>query len=62
VGQVSDLNPSNGDIKYVWEKISFFVFINIIKIRLSFEEDHAEFVFSEIESWIATNQINQGPN
>jgi hypothetical protein len=60
--EISDLNPSNGDIKYVWEKSRFSYLLTIIRYDYHFEEDHAEFVFSEIESWIAANPINQGPN
>ncbi len=60
--EISDLNPSNGDIKYVWEKSRFSYLLTVIRYDYHFEEDHAEFVFSEIESWIVANPINQGPN
>lgn len=60
--EISDLNPANGDIKYVWEKSRFSYLLTIIRNDYNFEEDHAEFVFSEIESWINGNPINQGPN
>lgn len=60
--EISDLNPANGDIKYVWEKSRFTYLLTIIRRDHSYEEDHSEFVFSEIESWIRANPINQGPN
>ena len=60
--EISDLNPANGDIKYVWEKSRFTYLLTIIRRDHSYEEDHSEFVFSEIESWILANPINQGPN
>lgn len=60
--EISDFNPNNGDIKYVWEKSRFSYLLTIIRYDYNFDQDHAEFVFSEIESWIAANPINQGPN
>jgi hypothetical protein len=49
IGQrISDLNPSNGDIKYVWEKISFFVFISIIiRYDYHFEETMPSLYFQK---------------
>ena len=60
--EISDLNPANGDIKYVWEKSRFSYLLTVIRKDYHFDEDNAEFVFSEIESWIDANPINQGPN
>ena len=60
--EISDLNPANGDIKYVWEKSRFSYLLTIIRYDYHFEEDHADLVFSEIESWIDANPVNQGPN
>lgn len=60
--QVSDLNPANGDIKFVWEKSRFTYLLTIIRKDYHFAEDHSEFVLSEIENWIQANPINQGPN
>lgn len=60
--EISDLNPANGDIKYVWEKSRFTYLLTILRYDYHFEEDHSAFVFSEIESWIEANPINQGPN
>ena len=60
--EINDFNPSNGDIKYVWEKSRFSYLITIMRNDFHFDEDHADFVFSEIENWIDMNPINQGPN
>lgn len=60
--EISDLNPANGDIKYVWEKSRFTFLLTIIRFDHHFNEDNSEFVFAQIESWINANPINQGPN
>ena len=60
--KINDFNPDNGDIKYVWEKSRFSHLLTIIRYDYNFNEDHSVFVFSEIESWIDANPINQGPN
>lgn len=60
--EINDFNPANGDIKYVWEKSRFTYLLTIIRNDYHFKEDHSKFVFSEIESWIDANPINQGPN
>lgn len=60
--EISDLNPQNGDIKFVWEKSRFSYLMTVIRYDYHFEEDHSEFVLSEIESWIDQNPVNQGPN
>ncbi|MES2239782.1 MAG: heparinase II/III-family protein [Bacteroidota bacterium] len=60
--RISDFNRENGDIKYVWEKSRFAYILTLIRSDYNFNEDHSEFVFSEIENWIDVNQINQGPN
>ncbi|WP_338409724.1 alginate lyase family protein, partial [uncultured Flavobacterium sp.] len=60
--EINEFNPENGDIKYVWEKSRFSYLLTILRYDYHFEEDHAAFVFSEIESWIDANPINQGPN
>ena len=51
-----------GDIKYVWEKSRFCYLYDLIKYDKATNESQAEFVFSEIDSWIAANPENQGPN
>ena len=60
--QIPDFNQKNGDIKYVWEKSRFTFLLKIIRYDFHFEQDNSEFVFSQIESWIVENPINQGPN
>lgn len=60
--EINEFNPENGDIKYVWEKSRFSYLLTIIRNDYHFNEDHSVFVFSEIESWIDANPINQGPN
>lgn len=60
--EIPDFSSQTGDIKYVWEKSRFTYLLTIIRNDYHNDEDHAEFVFSEIESWIDANPINQGPN
>jgi hypothetical protein len=60
--EISDFNLANGDIKYVWEKSRFTYLLTIIRNDYHFDEDHSQFIFDEIESWINANPINQGPN
>lgn len=60
--EINDFNPTNGDIKYVWEKSRFSYLLTILRYDYHFDQDNAAFVFSEIESWIDANPINQGPN
>lgn len=60
--EIDDFSTEAGDIKYVWEKSRFSYLLTIIRNDFQFGEDHSAFVFSEIESWIDGNPINQGPN
>jgi hypothetical protein len=60
--EINDFDAKNGDIKYVWEKSRFSHLIKIMRYDYHFNQDNAAFVFSEIESWIAANPVNQGPN
>lgn len=59
---VNDYSFEAGDIKYVWEKSRFSYFYTIIRYDYHFEEDCSEWIFSEIDNWIAANPINSGPN
>lgn len=59
--EVEDLSAEAGDIKYVWEKSRFSFLYDIIRYDHHFEEDSAEYVFTEIKSWIDANPINMGP-
>jgi len=60
--EVSDFSAVAGDIKYVWEKSRFAFFYPLIRYDLQSGEDLAETIFGEIDSWIAANPINCGPN
>lgn len=60
--EVEDLSIEAGDIKFTWEKSRFSFIYTLIRYDYHFEKDCAELVFSEIESWINSNPINQGPN
>lgn len=60
--EVNDYNKEAGDIKYVWEKSRFSFLYTIIRYDYHFDEDHSEFVFSQIEKWMDANPINMGPN
>lgn len=60
--EIPDLSKGAGDIKFVWEKSRFSYLLTIIRSDYHSGTDLSEFVFSEIESWIDANPINQGPN
>lgn len=60
--EIQDLSKEAGDIKYVWEKARFSYIYDIIRYDYHYNEDKSAFIFSEIESFIDKNPINQGPN
>ena len=60
--EIPDFSAPAGDIKMVWEKSRFSYLYTLIRYDYHGEEDCADLVFSEIDSWIAANPINQGPN
>jgi hypothetical protein len=60
--QVQDFNPKAGDIKFVWEKSRFSYLYDVIRYDHVKKEDHSEWVFKEIRSWLSANKINSGPN
>lgn len=60
--EIPDFSPTAGDIKYVWEKSRFAFLYSLIRYDFQTGEDLAETVFNEIESWIAANPVNCGPN
>lgn len=60
--EIPDFSPTAGDIKYVWEKSRFTFLYDLICFDFHFQQDQSEHVFSEIESWIAANPVNCGPN
>ena len=60
--EINDFSLESGDIKYVWEKSRFSYLLILMRYDYHFDEDHSEFVFKEINSWIDFNPVNQGPN
>lgn len=60
--EIPDLTADAGDIKFVWEKSRFSFLLTLIRYDYHFEQDISEHIFSEIESWIDANPVNQGPN
>lgn len=60
--ELNEFSKKAGDIKFVWEKSRFSWLYSIIRFDKQTGGDHSSFVFSEIESWINANPINQGPN
>lgn len=59
---IPDFNPQIGDIKYVWERSRFAHHLVVMRADKASGTDHSKWVFSEIDSWIAANPINRGPN
>jgi len=60
--EIVDFSRDAGDIKFVWEKSRFSFLLTLIRYDYHFDKDLSEFVFTEIDSWIDANPINQGPN
>lgn len=60
--EVQDYNKTAGDIKFVWEKSRFGYLYDVMRYDLIKKEDHSEWVFNEIRSWLKANKINCGPN
>ncbi len=60
--EIPDFDATLGDIKYVWEKNRFTFLQTILRYDLASGEDSSEWVFMQMESWIESNPINQGPN
>lgn len=60
--KVNDFSKEAGDIKFVWEKSRFSWLLTICRYDYHYDEDHAEFVFSQILDWIDKNPLNCGPN
>lgn len=59
---IQDYSQDAGDIKFVWEKSRFAYLSQIIRHDHFSSEDHSEWVFNEINSWLDANPINCGPN
>ncbi len=60
--EVEDISKKAGDIKFVWERSRFSWLYTIIRYDYHYEHDSADYVFSQIESWMDANPINMGPN
>lgn len=60
--KVNDFSQEAGDIKFVWEKSRFSWLLTVCRYDYHFDEDHAEFAFSQILDWIEKNPLNCGPN
>lgn len=60
--KVNDFSKEAGDIKFVWEKSRFSWLLTVCRYDYHYDEDHAEFVFSQILDWIEMNPLNCGPN
>jgi len=59
---IPDFSEKSGDIKYVWEQSRFSWLYALIRDDYHNQNNHGEFIFSSIESWIDQNPINLGPN
>lgn len=59
---IKDLDPANGDIKYVWEKSRFTFLYSLIRYDYFTGSDQAGYVLGQIKDWIALNPLNCGPN
>lgn len=59
---VNDFDQKAGDIKFVWEPSRFSHLYTIIRYDNHSGQDCSKRVFDEIEHWINSNGINQGPN
>lgn len=60
--RIESLSEEAGDIKFTWEKSRFSWLCTICRYDYHFDEDHSEFVFSQILDWIDKNPLNCGPN
>ena len=60
--KINDFSREAGDIKFVWEKSRFTWLLTVCRYDYHFNEDHSEFVISQILNWIIKNPLNCGPN
>jgi hypothetical protein len=60
--KINDFSKEAGDIKFVWEKSRFSWLLTVCRYDYHFDEDHADFVLSQILDWIKNNPLNCGPN
>lgn len=59
---INDYSKQAGDIKFIWEKSRFSYIYTLLRDEIINGNNHQEFIFNEIESWIDNNPVNQGPN
>jgi hypothetical protein len=60
--RIADIDPSAGDIKYVWERSRFCWLFDLIRCDYHTGTDSSAFVFGQICSWIDNNPVNRGPH
>jgi hypothetical protein len=60
--KINDYSAEQGDIKFVWEKSRFSFLYPLIRYNHLTGKDQSKFVFEQIEDWIESNPLNQGPN
>lgn len=60
--KVRDFDEKAGDIKFVWEKSRFSFIYSIVRNDYHNNENHGDFVISQILDWIEKNPLNCGPN
>jgi hypothetical protein len=60
--EINDFSQAAGDIKFVWEKSRFSYLYYLIRYDYHAEKDCSDFVFNEIDAWLAANPLNCGPN
>lgn len=60
--EIQDYSKEAGDIKFVWEKSRFAYLYDVIRHDLYTGEDHSQWIFDEIKSWLKANPVNSGPN
>ena len=60
--KVQDIDEKAGDIKFVWEKSRFSFLYTIVRNDYHNNENHGDFVISQILDWIEKNPLNCGPN
>lgn len=60
--KIESMSKEAGDIKFAWEKSRFSWLLTVCRYDYHFDEDHSEFVVSQIVDWIDKNPLNCGPN
>ena len=60
--KIESLSDEAGDIKFTWEKSRFSWLCTICRYDYHYDEDHSEFVITQMLDWIDKNPLNCGPN